>query len=135
MTVYRMRLGMKVTYAPGLPIGAMGLCVETLTNILASRKSYLHLRDGSLGARVGPESRERGLCALDHEHGGMRGVQPSREKSSYSLLDILVGLASWEVRSALECRRRGEDVRAVNESVRVVSELSHSTEDELEPVL
>ena len=108
---------------------------QRISKDCSSRELYLHLGNGSLGARVGPESREGGLCALDHEHGGMRGVQPSREKSSYSLLDILVGLASWEVRSALECRRRGEDVRAVNESVRVVSELSHSTEDELEPVL
>ena len=54
---------------------------------------------------------------------------------SYSLLDILVGLAGGEVRGVREGRGNREDIRAVDESGGIVAELTHGLEDELEPVL
>ena len=54
---------------------------------------------------------------------------------TYRLLDILVSLAGWEVRERRKLGRVREDLAAVNEVVRVVAELTHSTEDKLEAVL
>lgn len=54
---------------------------------------------------------------------------------TYRLLDILVGLASREVRERRKLRRVREDLAAVDEVVRVVAELAHRAEDELEAVL
>ena len=55
--------------------------------------------------------------------------------SAYSLLNVRVGLASGEVGSVGERSRDREDVRAVSEGGGIVTELAHSLEDELEPVL
>ena len=54
---------------------------------------------------------------------------------TYRLLDILVRLARGEVRRVGERWRVGEHLRAVDEVVRVVAELAHGAEDELEAVL
>ena len=55
--------------------------------------------------------------------------------SAYSLLNVRVGLASGEVGSVGERSRDREDVGAVGEGGGIVTELAHSLEDELEPVL
>ena len=56
---------------------------------------------------------------------------------TYSLLNVVHGLTSGEVRnlSGGEVRWDGEDIRAVDQSVGVGTELAHSLEDELEAVL
>ena len=54
---------------------------------------------------------------------------------TYSLLDIGVRLASGEVGRGGQDGRGREDIRAVDEVIRVVSELAHGGEDELEAVL
>ena len=51
---------------------------------------------------------------------------------THSLLDISHALASGEGRLAGERLRGGDDLRAVNEVVRVVAELGEGSEDELE---
>ncbi len=54
---------------------------------------------------------------------------------TYSLLDVLVSLAGWEVRERRKLGRVRQDLAAIDEVVRVVAELAHSTKDKLKAVL
>ena len=85
-------------------------------------------------ARIGPERREGGIGALTIDQSNV-GAQRWTKMSTYGLFHILVGLSGREVRRSEQRSRGGEDIGAVDQSIRVVSQLAHGLEDELEAVL